>query len=99
MRLRPRISILLAAFVLSAPACTGGSKPAGSHGSPGSATCRGRPATVVGTPRNDVLHGTSGDDVIAGLGGNDVIFDVQGDNVICGDRKSTRLNSSHITTS
>jgi hypothetical protein len=47
-------------------------------------TCRGLPATIVGTPGNDVIKGTPGDDVIAALGGNDVVKGRGGDDVVCG---------------
>ena len=36
-------------------------------------TCRGLPATIVGTPGDDFIDRHPGDDVIVGLGGNDVI--------------------------
>jgi Ca2+-binding RTX toxin-like protein len=48
------------------------------------ARCRGRVATIVGTPGRDTLRGTSGPDVIAGLGGNDVIKGRGGNDVLCG---------------
>ena len=48
------------------------------------ARCRGRVATIVGTPGRDTLRGTSGPDVIAGLGGNDVINGRGGNDVLCG---------------
>jgi Ca2+-binding RTX toxin-like protein len=47
-------------------------------------TCRGVPATIVGTPGDDVLHGTSGDDVIVGGRGSDDILGGRGDDLICG---------------
>lgn len=46
-------------------------------------TCRGVPATLVGTAGPDQLVGTQGRDVIAGLGGDDVIFGRGGDDLIC----------------
>jgi hypothetical protein len=48
------------------------------------ATCKGKPATIVGTPGNDGLKGTSGKDVIAGLGGNDKLSGLAGNDLICG---------------
>ena len=50
----------------------------------GTATCLGRPATVVGTPGPDVLTGTDRGDVIAGLGGSDRISGGRGADVLCG---------------
>ena len=47
-------------------------------------SCRGRPATIVGTDRNDRIKGGPGPDVIAGLGGDDVIRGEQGNDVLCG---------------
>jgi hypothetical protein len=48
------------------------------------ASCRGNPATIVGTEANDVRKGTSGRDVIAGLGGSDTLSGLGGKDVICG---------------
>ncbi|MCJ7725576.1 MAG: hypothetical protein MUP76_04225, partial [Acidimicrobiia bacterium] len=47
-------------------------------------SCRGRLATIVGTPGDDVLVGTDGDDVIVGRGGNDSIWAGRGDDLVCG---------------
>lgn len=54
-------------------------------------TCRGVPATVVGTGGPDVLEGTKGADVIVGRGGDDVIRAKGGDDLVCGDGGSDRL--------
>ena len=53
---------------------------------PGTATttCRGLPATIVGTGGNDVRTASQGQDVIAGLGGNDTLSGLAGNDVICG---------------
>ena len=40
-------------------------------------TCRGVPATIVGTAGNDTLLGTAGDDVMFGGGGRDNIAGVE----------------------
>jgi Ca2+-binding RTX toxin-like protein len=47
-------------------------------------TCRGVPATIVGTARDDTLRGTSGNDVIVGLRGLDEIDGRGGADLICG---------------
>lgn len=47
-------------------------------------TCKGQPATVVGSADADVLDGTAGPDVIVGLGGDDVIRGWGGDDLVCG---------------
>jgi Ca2+-binding RTX toxin-like protein len=47
-------------------------------------TCKGKPATIVGTNGNDVRSGTPGKDVIVGLGGNDTLSGIAGNDVICG---------------
>ena len=47
-------------------------------------TCRGLPATIVGTNGDDVLSGTSGADVIVADFGNDFVRGRGGDDVICG---------------
>jgi uncharacterized repeat protein (TIGR01451 family) len=46
-------------------------------------TCRGLPATIVGTPGDNVLFGTTGRDVIVALGGDDRIFAGGGRDVVC----------------
>jgi Ca2+-binding RTX toxin-like protein len=48
------------------------------------ATCKGKPASIVGTNGNDVRKGTSGKDVIVGLGGNDKLSGLARNDVICG---------------
>jgi hypothetical protein len=47
-------------------------------------TCKGKPATIVGTSGNDVREGTSGKDVMVGLGGNDKLSGLAGNDLICG---------------
>jgi RTX calcium-binding nonapeptide repeat (4 copies) len=49
-----------------------------------SPTCKGKPATIVGTSGNDVREGTSGKDVMVGLGGNDKLSGLAGNDTICG---------------
>ncbi len=49
-------------------------------------TCRGVPATRVGTGGNDTLTGTAGRDVIAAFAGNDIIFGFGGKDLICAGR-------------
>jgi RTX calcium-binding nonapeptide repeat (4 copies) len=50
----------------------------------GGATCKGKPATIVGTSGSDVRAGSGGPDVIVGLGGNDSLSGVAGNDLICG---------------
>jgi hypothetical protein len=47
-------------------------------------TCRGRPATIVGTTGKDVLKGIPRKDVMVGLGGNDTLSGLAGNDLICG---------------
>jgi uncharacterized repeat protein (TIGR01451 family) len=47
------------------------------------ATCRGVPATIVGTAGDDAITGTGGPDVIATLGGNDTIASLAGRDLVC----------------
>lgn len=49
----------------------------------GAVTCRGVPATVVGTVGNDSLTGTGGRDVIAAFGGDDTIASFAGGDLVC----------------
>jgi uncharacterized repeat protein (TIGR01451 family) len=46
-------------------------------------TCRGRQATIVGTPLGDLLGGTAGNDVIFAWSGDDRIFSGGGRDLIC----------------
>jgi uncharacterized repeat protein (TIGR01451 family) len=50
------------------------------------ATCRGVPATIIGTAGNDTVTGTGGRDVIAAFGGNDTIASLAGRDLICAGR-------------
>ena len=45
--------------------------------------CRGREATIIGSPDDDVILGTDGDDVIVGTDGDDVIRAGAGDDLVC----------------
>ena len=56
------------------------------------ATCKGNPATIVGTKGNNVRKGTSGKDVMVGLGGNDRLSGLAGYDVICGGPGKDKLN-------
>ena len=55
-------------------------------------TCKGKPATILGTEGGDVRNGTSGKDVIVGLGGNDKLSGLSGNDVICGGAGKDTLN-------
>lgn len=48
-----------------------------------SRTCRGVPATIVGTRGNDVLVGGGGPDVIVSFGGDDTIYAFGGRDLVC----------------
>ncbi len=52
-------------------------------------TCRGQPATIVGTNSSDVRKGTPGKDVIVGLGGNDKLSGLAANDLICGGAAAT----------
>jgi hypothetical protein len=54
--------------------------------------CRGRPATLIGTPGPDLLRGTAGDDVILGRGGGDRIRGRGGDDLLCGGPGADRIH-------
>jgi Ca2+-binding RTX toxin-like protein len=66
--------------------CAPGTIPPPAPTPPGQApvTCKGLPATIVGTAGSDVRTGSLGRDVIAGLGGNDTLSGIGGSDVICG---------------
>jgi hypothetical protein len=55
-------------------------------------TCKGNPATIVGTSGDDVRKGTSGRDVMVGLGGNDKLSALAGNDTICGGSGKDTLN-------
>lgn len=52
--------------------------------------CRGKVATIVGTPKDDEIAGTAKADVIVGGGGMDRIYGGRGDDIICGGPGPTR---------
>ncbi len=56
-------------------------------------TCRGRPATVSGSPGDDILFGTSGPDVIVALGGSDRILSRAGRDLVCAGVGSDRVRA------
>lgn len=56
------------------------------------ATCRGVPATIVGTPGSDKLVGTGGPDVIAGLGGGDSVTAGAGRDLVCSGGGNDRVD-------
>jgi RTX calcium-binding nonapeptide repeat (4 copies) len=58
----------------------------------GPCTCKGKPATIVGTSGNDVGKGSSGKDVMVGLGGNDKLSGLAGNDTICGGSGKDTLN-------
>jgi Ca2+-binding RTX toxin-like protein len=49
-----------------------------------SASCNGKPATIVGTDGANKLRGTPAADVIAARGGNDKVSGLAGNDMICG---------------
>jgi RTX calcium-binding nonapeptide repeat (4 copies) len=55
------------------------------------ATCKGKPATIVGTDGNDVRIASPGQDVIVGLGGNDKLSGLAGNDLICGGKGKDKL--------
>ena len=57
-----------------------GVSPAGAQ----TPTCKGLPATIVGTSGDDRIIGTPRQDVIVALEGRDVIFGREGNDIICG---------------
>ena len=58
---------------------------------PLTATCKGRPATIIGTAGDNLLTGTNGADVIAALDGNDKVLALDGDDIVCGNDGKDRL--------
>ena len=54
-------------------------------------TCRGVPATIVGTADVDVLLGTPGADVIVAFAGSDTVRGRGGDDLVCGGDGADRL--------
>ena len=64
---------------------------AGGHFDAPRPTCRGKVATIVGTPGNDDIIGTARADVIVGGGGTDSINGGAGNDIICGGRSGIRV--------
>src|SRR5205807_6990972 len=75
-----RVLVLVAAAMMAVVGTAG--RPAGAQTV--ELTCRGRIATIIGTPGDDLIRGTPAPDVIVGLGGGDLIFGGGGNDVICG---------------
>src|SRR3546814_19342299 len=50
---------------------------------------------LIGQDAKDVLKGLGGNDALFGQGSDDTLEGGDGDDYLVGDRKSTRLNSSH----
>jgi Ca2+-binding RTX toxin-like protein len=63
---------------------TPGTAPAPTLPSGAPATCKGVPATILGTDGNDVRTASPGRDVIVALGGNDNVFALGANDVVCG---------------
>ena len=63
------------------------------------ATCKGQPATIVGTDGDNDITGTDGPDVIAALGGNDEVRSLGANDLVCGGagRDSLRGGSGKDT--
>jgi RTX calcium-binding nonapeptide repeat (4 copies) len=73
-------------------ATTQGLCPAPGAAAGPSPTCKGKPATIVGTSGNDVGKGTPGKDVMVGLGGNDKLSGLARSDLICGGAGRDTLN-------
>jgi Ca2+-binding RTX toxin-like protein len=71
------------------PGTSGPGTPPPATASP---TCKGKPATIIGTDGNDVRKGTPGKDVIVGLRGNDKLSGLAGNDLICGGAGKDTLN-------
>ena len=54
-------------------------------------SCKGKTATIIGTPQADVLTGTESPDVIAALEGNDRASGLAGNDIICGGKGRDKL--------
>lgn len=83
---RPALSACDAgAFEVQPPPEVGGESRIGMRAPAGaSATCQGKPATIVGTAATERLVGTAKPDVIAALAGNDKVRGLGGGDLICG---------------
>ena len=53
---------------------------------PSNPTCKGQPATIIGTPGADLIRGTRGNDVIVAGNGADIIRGLRGNDIICGGK-------------
>jgi Ca2+-binding RTX toxin-like protein len=56
-----------------------------------SGKCKGKTATIVGTPGPDKLVGTGGADVFVGGAGKDLLIGGKGNDVVCGGKGKDKL--------
>lgn len=56
-------------------------------------TCKGQPATRVGTPGPDAIPGTAGRDVVVALGGADRVFTGPGNDLVCAGPGADRVST------
>lgn len=88
------VDMVFAVFVTlspDTPPVTPVTPPVSSPVTPVVVTCRGQPATIVGTSGNDGIVGTPGRDVIAALEGNDKVSGLAGEDLVCGDSGNDTL--------
>jgi hypothetical protein len=69
----------------------GGGGSGGGGGGGVSASCRGKPATIVGTEASERVRGTTRKDVIATLDGNDTVKAGGGNDVVCAGKGNDRV--------
>jgi CSLREA domain-containing protein len=55
-------------------------------------TCKGKAATITGTPGNDVLVGTAARDIVAALAGKDKVKTKGGKDLVCAGKGKDRVN-------
>lgn len=85
------------ALITASVLLPGAAAPAEGLSDSGRPKCRGKVATIVGTPRDDDIVGTAKADVIVGGGGVDSIYGASGNDIICGGPGGSRFQDFDVT--
>lgn len=86
------LAVALGLLVAAAPTPGTPSASSASEPLPGTESCQGRPATIIGSPEDPRLKGTHGDDVII-TGGVKTVWGLRGNDLICVTGRSRNIQA------